>query len=138
MANAEKKIERCFSENHQQISSKRGRHPASQKLLPFAPLNNNSNKPKLFTKLTFSLSLSLSFPLFLSLSWSSNLVDGEYKQKSATQTPSGHLSTTSEVEISCKPGATAGVSASVAASCSTDSGAYQSSKVSWHSPAHKT
>ncbi|XP_065369679.1 uncharacterized protein side-VI [Calliphora vicina] len=30
-------------------------------------------------------------------------VDGEYKQKSATQTPSGHLSTTSEAEISCKP-----------------------------------
>ncbi|XP_058988290.1 uncharacterized protein LOC101894825 [Musca domestica] len=29
-------------------------------------------------------------------------VDGEYKQKSATQTPSGHLSTTSEAEISCK------------------------------------
>uniref|UniRef100_A0A1I8N8L1 Uncharacterized protein n=1 Tax=Musca domestica TaxID=7370 RepID=A0A1I8N8L1_MUSDO len=28
--------------------------------------------------------------------------DGEYKQKSATQTPSGHLSTTSEAEISCK------------------------------------
>ncbi|XP_068157245.1 uncharacterized protein side-VI [Drosophila tropicalis] len=40
-----------------------------------------------------------------------NEVDGEYKQKSATQTPSGHLSTTSEVEISCKPGSTsAGVS----------------------------
>nr|XP_036233970.1 uncharacterized protein LOC106620041 [Bactrocera oleae] len=32
-----------------------------------------------------------------------NEVDGEYKQKSATQTPSGHLSTTSEAEISCKP-----------------------------------
>ncbi|XP_037942790.1 alpha-protein kinase 1-like [Teleopsis dalmanni] len=32
-----------------------------------------------------------------------NEVDGEYKQKSATQTPSGHLSSTSEAEISCKP-----------------------------------
>lgn len=44
------------------------------------------------------------------------VVDGEYKQKSATQTPSGHLSTTSEAEISCKP--------------SDDRGMYQSSKVS--------
>ncbi|XP_064554538.1 hemicentin-1 [Drosophila montana] len=59
-----------------------------------------------------------------------NEVDGEYKQKSATQTPSGHLSTTSEVEISCKPGATAGVGVGVGvgAGCSVDSGAYQSSK----------
>ncbi|XP_001990582.2 uncharacterized protein LOC6563737 [Drosophila grimshawi] len=55
-----------------------------------------------------------------------NEVDGEYKQKSATQTPSGHLSTTSEAEISCKPGATAGVG--ISAGCSADSGAYQSSK----------
>lgn len=31
---------------------------------------------------------------------------GEYKQKSATQTPSGHLSTTSEAEITCKPSTT--------------------------------
>lgn len=55
-------------------------------------------------------------------------VDGEYKQKSATQTPSGHLSTTSEVEISCKPGSTSG--AGIAQANSADSGTYQSSKVS--------
>ncbi|KAH8248175.1 hypothetical protein KR038_003986 [Drosophila bunnanda] len=55
-----------------------------------------------------------------------NEVDGEYKQKSATQTPSGHLSTTSEVEISCKPGSTSG--AGIAQANSADSGTYQSSK----------
>ncbi|XP_055849963.1 hemicentin-1 isoform X2 [Episyrphus balteatus] len=43
-----------------------------------------------------------------------NEVDGEYKQKSATQTPSGHLSTTSEAEITCNP--------------SDDRGLYQSAK----------
>ncbi|KAH8404312.1 hypothetical protein KR215_008553, partial [Drosophila sulfurigaster] len=59
-----------------------------------------------------------------------NEVDGEYKQKSATQTPSGHLSTTSEAEISCKPGSTAGIGigVNVGAGSSADSGAYQSSK----------
>jgi len=55
-------------------------------------------------------------------------VDGEYKQKSATQTPSGHLSTTSEVEISCKPGSTSGTG--IVQANSADSGTYQSSKVS--------
>ncbi|XP_030374861.1 uncharacterized protein LOC115624348 [Scaptodrosophila lebanonensis] len=71
-----------------------------------------------------------------------NEVDGEYKQKSATQTPSGHLSTTSEAEISCKPasamggssgGGSIGAGVSVVpgvpgAGSSADSGAYQSSK----------
>jgi len=104
-------------------------------------LNNNSsnNKLKLLTKPTFSLLLSLfySFSLhIIPLARSRlNLVDGEYKQKSATQTPSGHLSTTSEAEISCKPGSTAGVGVgvgvSVGAGSSADSGAYQSSKVSY-------
>ncbi|KMZ04319.1 irregular chiasm C-roughest protein [Drosophila simulans] len=55
-----------------------------------------------------------------------NEVDGEYKQKSATQTPSGHLSTTSEVEISCKPGSTSGTG--IVQANSADSGTYQSSK----------
>ncbi|XP_017102214.2 protein turtle homolog B [Drosophila bipectinata] len=55
-----------------------------------------------------------------------NEVDGEYKQKSATQTPSGHLSTTSEVEISCKPGSTSGTG--IVPANSADSGTYQSSK----------
>ncbi|EDW38366.1 GL12551 [Drosophila persimilis] len=62
-----------------------------------------------------------------------NEVDGEYKQKSATQTPSGHLSTTSEVEISCKPGSTSGGTGNIVGGASTannsnDSGTYQSSK----------
>lgn len=51
-------------------------------------------------------------------------VDGEYKQKSVTQTPSGHLSTTSEAEISCKP-------------LTDELGAYKSNKVkSSHSTTH--
>lgn len=142
-ARGEKKIDRFAPKITKQIRQSEQAERSSRKT--FAKLLNN-NKLKLFTKLTLSRSLSLApyIPIFLSLPLllcrsCLNLVDGEYKQKSATQTPSGHLSTTSEVEISCKPGSTVGGGggvgggvAAVGASSSMDSGAYQSSKVSYN------